>query len=136
MLQYEKKIFKFSHKFFFMIFELHTFGSFMFWNKGVHKKGTRKYPPGQPTPRWIPPNLNLTQALTLTLVGIHWGRGGNWPGGNFPGTHKKYGCFVLYLFRDISSSNDTHMENLIQYKNSLKYKVGCFWSFSYICTIN
>ena len=32
--------------------------------------------------------------------------------------------------------NDTHIEELalcwIQYKNSLKYKVGCFWVFPYI----
>ena len=36
--------------------------------------------------------------------------------------------------------NDTLMEELvlywIQYKNSLKYKVGCFWRFSYIYIIN
>ena len=36
--------------------------------------------------------------------------------------------------------NDTQKENLvrywIQYKNSLKYKVGCFWRFSYVYTIN
>ena len=36
--------------------------------------------------------------------------------------------------------NDTHREKLllyrIQYKNSLKYKVGCFWRFSYAYTIN
>ena len=35
--------------------------------------------------------------------------------------------------------NGTHMEKLvlywIQYKNSLKYRVGCFWSFSYVYTI-
>ena len=38
------------------------------------------------------------------------------------------------------TSNDTHMEELalywIQYKNSLKHKVGCFWHFSYIYTMN
>ena len=32
--------------------------------------------------------------------------------------------------------NDIHMEEFmlywIQYKNSLKYKVGCFWRFSYV----
>ena len=36
--------------------------------------------------------------------------------------------------------NDTHREKLvfywIQYKNSLKCKVGCFWRFSYVYTIN
>ena len=32
--------------------------------------------------------------------------------------------------------NDSHMENLIQYKNSLKHKVGCFWCFSYVYTNN
>ena len=36
--------------------------------------------------------------------------------------------------------NDTHREKLmlysIQYKNSLKYKVGCFWLFSYVYTIS
>ena len=36
--------------------------------------------------------------------------------------------------------NDTHMEELvlywIQYKNSLKYKIGCFWRFSYVYTVN
>ena len=36
--------------------------------------------------------------------------------------------------------NDTHMEELvlywIQYINSLKYKVGCFWRFLYVYTIN
>ena len=36
--------------------------------------------------------------------------------------------------------NDTHMEELvlywIQYQNSLKYKVACFWRFSYVYTIN
>ena len=36
--------------------------------------------------------------------------------------------------------NDTHREKFaldwIHHKNSLKYKVGCLWRFSYICTIN
>ena len=33
--------------------------------------------------------------------------------------------------------NDTHMEELVLYwKKSLKYKVGCFWRFSYVYTIN
>ena len=36
--------------------------------------------------------------------------------------------------------NDTHKEKLllywIQYKNSLKCKVGCFWRFSYVYTFN
>ena len=36
--------------------------------------------------------------------------------------------------------NDTHMEEpalyWIQYKNSLKYKVGWFWRFSLAYTIN
>ena len=36
--------------------------------------------------------------------------------------------------------NDTHKGKLvlyrIQYKNSLKNKVGCFWHFSYVYTIN
>ena len=36
--------------------------------------------------------------------------------------------------------NDTHREKLvlywIQYKNSLKYKVGCLWHFSYVYTIH
>ena len=33
--------------------------------------------------------------------------------------------------------NDTHMEELVLYwKNSLKYKVGCFWRFSYVYTSN
>ena len=45
--------------------------------------------------------------------------------------------FFLY-FRD--RLNDTHREKLVlywnQYKISLKYKVGCFWRFSYIYTIN
>ena len=40
----------------------------------------------------------------------------------------------------IYAINDTHMEELvlywIQYKNSLKYKIGCFWRFSYVYTIN
>ena len=32
--------------------------------------------------------------------------------------------------------NDTHMEQLALYwKKSLKYKVGCFWHFSYVYTI-
>ena len=34
----------------------------------------------------------------------------------------------------------THMEEIvlywIQYKNSLKYKVGCYWRFSYVYKIN
>ena len=40
----------------------------------------------------------------------------------------------------IYAINDTHMEELllywIQYKNSLKYKIGCFWRFSHVYTIN
>ena len=36
--------------------------------------------------------------------------------------------------------NDTNREKLalygIQYKNSFKYKVGCFWRFSYVYKIN
>ena len=36
--------------------------------------------------------------------------------------------------------NDTHMEKRvlywIRYKNLLKCKVGCFWRFSYVYTIN
>ena len=36
--------------------------------------------------------------------------------------------------------NDTHMEEpvlyWIQYKNWLKYRVGCFWRFSYVYAIN
>ena len=39
-----------------------------------------------------------------------------------------------------TSINDTHIEELalhwIQYKNSLKYKFGCFWQFSYVYAIN
>ena len=36
--------------------------------------------------------------------------------------------------KNTKNFNDTHMEPVlywIQYKNSLKYKVGCFWCFSY-----
>ena len=40
----------------------------------------------------------------------------------------------------VDSIYDTHMEELvlywIQYKNLLKDKVGCFWRFSYVYTIN
>ena len=36
--------------------------------------------------------------------------------------------------------NGTDIEQLVlnwfQYKNSLKYKAGCFWRFSYVYTIN
>ena len=36
--------------------------------------------------------------------------------------------------------NDTHREKLVLYwiqgKNSLKYKIGCFWRFTYVYTIN
>ena len=46
-------------------------------------------------------------------------------------------------FCEISHStflNNTHKENLvlywIQYKKSLKYKVGYFWRFSYVYTVN
>ena len=46
-------------------------------------------------------------------------------------------CSELLLCNKI---NDTHIEELvlcwIQYKNSLKYKVGCFWRFSYVYTTN
>ena len=39
-----------------------------------------------------------------------------------------------------NKNNDTHIEKLmlywIQYNDSLKYKVGCFWRFSYVYTIN
>ena len=69
-------------------------------------------------------------------------------------------CYLFYVFKinkticcnnfvysiwtntskNINNINDTHREKLvlywIQYKNSLKYKVGCFWRFSYICTID
>ena len=41
---------------------------------------------------------------------------------------------------EIGEINDTCMEELvlywIQYKISLKDKVGCFWRFSYVYTIN
>ena len=46
---------------------------------------------------------------------------------------KKLKFFERRLIYEI---NDTHMKKLvpywIQYKNSLKYKVGCFWRFSYV----
>ena len=36
--------------------------------------------------------------------------------------------------------NDIHIEDIvlywIQYKNSLKYKIGCLWRFSHVYTIN
>ena len=39
----------------------------------------------------------------------------------------------------MTAFNDTHMEGLvlywILYKNSLKYKFGCFWHFSYVYTL-
>ena len=41
--------------------------------------------------------------------------------------------------KNTKNFNDTHMEPVlywIQYKNSLKYKVGCFWRFSYVYTVN
>ena len=44
------------------------------------------------------------------------------------------------LVKKIKGPKDTHMEEFmlywIQYKNSLKYKVGWFWRFSYVYTIN
>ena len=51
---------------------------------------------------------------------------------------------VIFQFRvddhNLTKILDTHMEEFvlywIQYKNSLKYKVGCFWRFSYVYTIN
>ena len=40
----------------------------------------------------------------------------------------------------VNMFNDTHIEELvlylIQFKNSLKYKAGCFWHFLYVYTIN
>ena len=56
----------------------------------VDRNGTRKTPPRSILPRsilpdQIPPNLTLTQTLTLTQVGTHRG---NWPGGNFPDTDR------------------------------------------------
>ena len=56
-------------------------------------------------------------------------------------------CYLLMLsswklqvcFKATSLFNNTHIEEFvlywIQYKKSLKYKVGCFWSFSYVYTI-
>ena len=45
-----------------------------------------------------------------------------------------YWTMVRVIILELHSQiNDTHMEELvlywIQYKNSLKYKVGCFWRF-------
>ena len=48
-------------------------------------------------------------------------------------------CDILNNRADVPkfSISDTHMEELVLYwKNSLKYKVGRFWRFSYVYTSN
>ena len=51
-----------------------------------------------------------------------------------------YAICIPHLDKRLYYINDTQMEELvlywIQYKKSLKYKVGCFWRFPYIYTIN
>ena len=48
--------------------------------------------------------------------------------------------YKVIFYQIIMSFNDIHIEELvlywIQYKNSLKYKVGSFWRFSYVYKIN
>ena len=47
---------------------------------------------------------------------------------------KKAGMFSIIPTKVL---NDTHMEELVRYwKNSLKYKIGCLWRFSYVYTVN
>ena len=56
------------------------------------------------------------------------------------GESKTSGTYEMELFCGISQHNG-HLtiltwKNLIQYKNSLEYKVGCFSHFSYVYIIN
>ena len=49
---------------------------------------------------------------------------------------KKNNLAQMFSCKFCEIFNDTHMENLIQYKNSLKHKVGGFCRFSYVYTMN
>ena len=63
----------------------------------------------------------------------------SWTVAQTPINHSIFWNSVMTTFRCIyvNCFNDTQMEELALYwKNSLKYKVDCFWRFSYIYTIN
>ena len=49
----------------------------------------------------------------------------------------KESLIIKFMRKITDEINDTHMEELALYwKNSLKYKVGCFWRYLYVYTIN
>ena len=104
-----------------MIFELHTFVVSCSEIKVFTKKVLGNPPLVNP-----PPPVNYPKPKPKPNPNPDPGGRGIDQGGIFRAPTKNMAVLFLYLFRDISSSNDTHMENLIQYKNSLKYKVGCF----------
>ena len=54
-----------------------------------------------PLPHQIPPNLTLTQTLTLTQVGIHRGGGGQLTRGNFSVHQKLVLTLQNQLFRSV-----------------------------------
>ena len=63
----------------------------------------------------------------------------SWTVAQTPINHSIFWKSVMRTLRCIyvNCFNDTHMKDLALYwKNSLKYKVGCFWRFSYVYTIN
>ena len=75
-------------------------------------------------PRWIPPgqispDLNLTQTLTLTQMGIH--PGGGLPRGKFSGYRLIY--FYVHLFFYKQSIFDPRPENCLSYSKNLPQKV-------------
>ena len=47
---------------------------------------------------------------------------------------------AIHHMKICNKFNDTHREKLVRYwipyKNSLKYKFGCFWRFSYVYSVN
>ena len=45
-------------------------------------------------------------------------------------------CSLFTLLLGNFLFNDTPWKNLIEYKNSLKHQLGCFWRFPYVYTIN
>ena len=96
--------------------------------------------------------LTLTLSPTLNLTGERGGGGAIFLGGNFADTqvfisYSKISLIfsqlpMIYCKHEFSETmqsyygkllNDTDMKKLglywIKYKNSLKYKVGCFWRF-------
>ena len=77
--------------------------------------------------------LELSAYMVRHLSGIQWLRESE------QHLQKQWKRYVK-INSKVVQLNDTRMEELvlywIQYKNSLKSKVGCFWRFSYVYKIN